>query len=281
MIRLGERQTLKIVRKKEFGVYVANPESDSNEAILLPKKEVPESAEVGDKLEVFVYRDSSDRLIATTTQPLIALGEVKLLKVKQITKIGAFLDWGLQKDLMLPFKEQLCPLREGQDCLVALYIDKSKRLCATMKIYSYLSSDAPYEKDDRVSGYIYQLHPEYGAFVAVDGMYHGLIPSRELHGSYAVGDAVNARVYKVREDGKMELSLREKVQFQIDVDAAKIMELIESYDGVLPFTEKASPAVIERETGLSKAAFKRAVGRLLRNGKIEINQLKIRKVEEK
>ncbi len=281
MIRLGERQTLEIVRKKEFGVYVANPESDSNEAILLPKKEVPEWAEVGDKLEVFVYRDSSDRLIATTTQPLIALGEVKLLKVKQITKIGAFLDWGLQKDLMLPFKEQLCPLREGQDCLVALYIDKSKRLCATMKIYTYLKSEAPYKKDDRVSGYIYQLHPEYGAFVAVDGMYHGLIPSRELHGNYAVGDAVNARVYKVREDGKLELSLREKVQFQIDVDAAKIMSLIESYDGVLPFTEKASPAVIERETGLSKAAFKRAVGRLLKNGKIEINQLKIRKVEEK
>ena len=273
MIRLGEKQILKVTRKKDFGVYLSNPEDAAGEAILLPKKEVPEGMDIESRIEVFVYRDSSDRLIATTAQPKLTLGQVGLLTVKQVTKIGAFLDWGLPKDLLLPFKEQMTRVREGGEYLVALYIDKSNRLCATMKLYEYLKSDAPYKKDDHVNGYIYQLHPEFGAFVAVENKYHGLIPSRDLHGSHEVGELVAARVSKVREDGKLELSM----QYQMDLDAAKIMELIESYEGVLPFTEKASPAVIERETGLSKAAFKRAIGRLLKTGKIKIEESKIRK----
>ena len=277
MIRLGEKQILKVTRKKDFGVYLSNPEDAAGEAILLTKKEVPEGTDIESRIEVFVYRDSSDRLIATTAQPKLTLGQVGLLTVKQVTKIGAFLDWGLPKDLLLPFKEQMTRVREGGEYLVALYIDKSNRLCATMKLYEYLKSDAPYKKDDHVNGYIYQLHPEFGAFVAVENKYHGLIPSRDLHGSHEVGELVAARVSKVREDGKLELSMHEKVQYQMDLDAAKIMELIESYEGVLPFTEKASPAVIERETGLSKAAFKRAIGRLLKTGKIKIEESKIRK----
>ena len=277
MIQLGEKQILTVIRKKDFGVYLANQGDEKGEAILLPKKEVPKDTEIGNSLEVFVYRDSSDRLIATTAQPEITLGQTALLTVKQVTKIGAFLDWGLPKDLMLPFKEQVTRVKEGQECLVALYIDKSSRLCATMKVYDYLRTDAPYGEDDHAVGYIYQMHPEYGAFVAVDGRFHGLIPLKELHGRHEPGEKVIVRVKKVREDGRLELSLHEKIQYQIDVDAGKVMELINSYDGILPFSEKASPAVIERETGLSKAAFKRAVGRLLKNGSIQINDGKIRK----
>ncbi|WP_346698570.1 S1-like domain-containing RNA-binding protein [Catenibacillus scindens] len=280
MIRLGEKQILTVTRMKDFGVYLANEADNSEEAVLLPKKEVPQNTQVGTQLEVFIYRDSSDRLIATTATPKILLGKTAPLLVKQVTKIGAFLDWGLPKDLLLPFKEQITRVKEGEEYLVALYIDKSSRLCATMKVYQYLDTHSPYEKEDHAQGYIYQIHPEYGAFVAVDGMYHGLIPLREFKGRYSLGEKVHVRIVRVRDDGRLELSLHEKIPFQIDLDAAKVMEVIESYAGVLPFTEKASPAVVERETGLSKAAFKRAVGRLLRNGKITIENGVIRKIKD-
>ena len=143
MIRLGEKQILKVIRVKDFGMYVG----DEEEAVLLPRKYVPEGTRIGDSLEVFVYRDSSDRLIATTEEPALTLGQIGLLCVKENSKIGAFLDWGLEKDLLLPYKEQTVQVRPGKSYPVALYIDKSKRLCATMKIYDYLATDSPYTKD--------------------------------------------------------------------------------------------------------------------------------------
>lgn len=272
MIRLGEKQILNVVRIKDFGIYVG----DEEETVLLPRKYVPESARIGDSLEVFVYRDSSDRLIATTEEPALTLGQIGLLCVKENSKIGAFLDWGLEKDLLLPYKEQTVQVRPGNSYPVALYIDKSKRLCATMKIYDYLATDSPYTKDAMIQGIVYQVNPNLGVFVAVDGKYHGMIPKKNVHGQFRVGDKVQARVVHVREDGKLELSLRERVEFQIDKDAAVVMDVLESYDGVLPFSEKASPEVIERELNMSKAAFKRAVGHLLKTKKIQIEQHKIR-----
>ena len=238
---------------------------------------MPEGSDIGSKVEVFIYRDSDDRLIATTREPKLVLGEIKALEVKEVTAIGAFLDWGLEKDLFLPFKEQTTKVFPGKSYLVALYIDKSGRLCATMRVYEYLTTEHDYHKDDMVEGTIYQLHETLGAFVAVNNLYHGMIPKKNLHTSCHVGDRVCARVARVREDGKLELSLQEKAYIQMDIDAAKISDLLDSYCGVLPFTEKATPEVIERETGMSKAAFKRAVGRLLKLGKITITDGKIRK----
>ena len=139
MIELGKKQLLEVVRKKEFGVYVAEKAGDE-ESILLPKKQVPKEIEVGDKLEVFIYKDSKDRLIATTAEPKLQVGETAVLKVKEVGKIGAFLDMGLEKDLLLPFKEQSHKVRPGEECLVALYVDKSNRLAATMKVYSYMNN---------------------------------------------------------------------------------------------------------------------------------------------
>ena len=272
MIRLGEKQILKVVRMKDFGMYVG----DEAEAILLPRKYVPAGTRVGDDVEVFVYRDSSDRLIATTEEPALTLGQIGLLKVKETSKIGAFLDWGLEKDLLLPFKEQTIQVRSGKSYPVALYIDKSKRLCATMKIYEYLSSESPYGKDEMVEGFVYQVNPNFGVFVAIDGKYHGMIPKKNDHSENSVGDREEARDVNVREDGKLELSLRDRVEVQISKDAQMVLEVLESYDGVLPFTEKASPAVIERELNMSKAAFKRAVGHLLKARKIVIDNGKIR-----
>ena len=272
MIRLGEKQILKVVRMKEFGMYVG----DEKEAVLLPRKYVPAGTKVGDSVEVFVYRDSSDRLIATTEEPALQLGQVGLLCVKETGQIGAFLDWGLEKDLFLPFKEQTVQLRSGKSYPVALYIDKSRRLCATMKIYEYLSSEAPHGKNDMVEGIVYQVNPNVGVFIAVDNKYHGMIPKNNVHGRFHVGDSVRARVVSVREDGKLELSTRERVEFQISKDAAVVMDALQSYDGILPFSEKASPEVIERELNMSKAAFKRAVGHLLKKQLITVDQHKIR-----
>ena len=272
MIRLGEKQMLSVLRTKDFGVYVG----ESEEAVLLPKKYVPEGIRVGDSMEVFVYRDSSDRLIATTETPMLTLGQVGLLRVKEVGKIGAFLDWGLEKDLFLPYKEQTIQVRPGKSYPVALYIDKSKRLCATMKIYNYLLAEAPYAKDETVQGIVYQVNPNFGVFVAVDGKYHGMIPKKNAHGEFRIGDTIQARVVAVREDGKLELSMRERIQVQMAKDAETVMDVLESYDGVLPFSEKASPEVIERELNMSKAAFKRAVGHLLKLKKIRIENHKIR-----
>ena len=278
MIRLGEIQILHIIKKVDFGVYLS---ADSGEAdkVLLPQKQVPDGAKVGDEIEVFIYRDSKDRLIATTNTPKLTLHDVAKVRVAQVGKVGAFLDWGLEKDLLLPYKEQTRKVSEGEDCLVALYIDKSDRLCATMNVYPYLSTDCSYKKDDRVSGTVYEISNNFGAFVAVDDKYSGLIPKRELYGNVQIGDVVEARVTGVKEDGKINLSIREKAYLQMDTDAQKVMDIIQSYDGVLPFTDKASPEVIRRETQMSKNEFKRAVGRLLKEGKIQITERAIRAVE--
>ena len=171
---LGKKRTLMVVKKVEFGVYLGTKE----EKVLLPKKEVPSGIEVGDPVEVFLYKDSSDRLIATTRTPRILLGEVKVLEAVDTGRIGAFLNWGLEKDLLLPFREQTAKVEKNDQVLVALYVDKTGRLCATMKVYDMLRKDSPYEKDDQVKGRIYEISSNFGAFVAVDDKYSALIPRR-------------------------------------------------------------------------------------------------------
>lgn len=265
---LGRKVTLMVVKKVDFGVYLGTEE----DRILLPKKQVPEGIEIGDPVTVFVYKDSKDRLIATTNEPLLTLGEVKALKVKDNGKIGAFLDWGLEKDLLLPFKEQTAKVKRGDECLVSLYVDKSGRLCATMKVYEKLRKDSPYQKDDKVQGIIYEKSDNFGLFVAVDDIYCALIPKRESYGNMKVGDRVDARVTAVKADGKLDLSVREKAFIQMDVDAAMLLEKMNRQGGRLAFTEKADADFIKSETGLSKNAFKRAIGRLLKAGKIEIKE---------
>ena len=268
---LGKKVRLMIVKEVEFGVYLGNKE----EKVLLPKKQVPRGLEAGDPVEVFLYKDSSDRLIATTNEPKLTLGELAVLKVVDVGKIGAFLDWGLEKDLLLPFREQTAKVRKGDEVLAALYVDKSGRLCATMKVYEKLRQDAPYQKDDQVEGIIYDTSDNFGVFVAVDDCYSALIPKREAFGKLRVGERVHARVIKVREDGKLDLAVREKAFLQMDTDAQMLMERLEASGGKLPFTDKADPELIKRELGLSKNAFKRAVGRLLKSGKIEIREKSI------
>lgn len=276
MIELGKKQKLTVVKSVDFGVYLGEDmQADAKNRVLLPSRQVPEGTKEGDSIEAFIYKDSQDRLIATTKEPKLQVGQTAVLKVSQVTRIGAFLDWGLEKDLLLPFKEQTAKVKKGDEVLVALYVDKSGRLCATMKVYEKLRTDSPYKKDDHVEGIIYETSDNFGVFVAVDNCYSALIPKREAFGRLKVGDRVFARVLKVREDGKLDLSVREKAFLQMDEDAALIMKRMEEYGGKLPFNDKADPELIKQEFGLSKNAFKRAVGRLLKEGRIKISEKNI------
>ncbi len=264
---------LTIVKKVDFGVYLAKEqEADPEEKVLLPRKEVPENAQPGDEIEVFLYRDSKDRMIATVRQPKLSLGEVAVLRVKENGKIGAFLDWGLEKDLLLPFREQVRKVRPGEECLVALYLDKSKRLCATMKVYHYLRTDSPYEKDQKVTGTLYEISDNFGAFVAVDNCYSALIPKKEPLGNTGVGDTVEARVTEVLKDGKLSLSLREKAYIQMNEDAQKLLKLLEEQGGELPVGDKSSPEKIKELTGMSKNEFKRAAGNLYKQRLVQVEE---------
>lgn len=276
MIKLGEKQKLVVVKKVDFGIYLAES-AESENRVLLPGKEAPKEIRVGDALEVFVYKDSKDRIISTTETPKLMMGQFAVLKVASVQKIGAFLDWGLPKDLFLPYKEQLTKLYEDDEVLVRLYIDKSSRLCASMKgIYEMLRTDSTYQAGDTVQGRVYEFSNNFGAFVAVDDKYSALVPAHEDHSYLRIGDQVEARVVEVKPDGKLTLTLREKAYLQMDKDAERVLEVIKEYAGVLPFNDKASPEIIMREMKMSKGAFKRAVGHLYKERKIEITERNIR-----
>lgn len=274
MIQIGSVNKLIIDHLSKIGPYLADPteKAGDRETVLLPGKEMPEHAKAGDPLEVFIYRDSSDRPIATLRRPLIQMDEFVPLKVVDITRIGAFLDWGLEKDLLLPYSEQTVRVQIGRKYMVSLYVDKSGRLCATMKIYPKLTCATPYQTGDWVEGYVYQINPEMGAFVAVDCKYHGLIPRREIAAADVhCGDFVKARVTEVRRDGKLALSPNRKAYKEIPADSKRVYDRLVKAGGFLPYNDKTPPAVIAKEFGMSKASFKRAAGHLLKIHRIRLD----------
>lgn len=276
MIELGKYQLLEVCKKTDFGIYLCEPGSDESHSILLPIKEIPENTNLHDKIKVFIYKDSEDREIATTADVPLTLDGLAVLKVKEITKIGAFLDWGLMKDLLLPFKEQTYSVKEGDQVLVSLYVDKSSRLCATMKVYDYLSTNSDYHKGDIVSGTVYDRIDAFGSFVAVDNKYSALIPNNELFKPLNIGDKVVARISDIREDKKLTLSLRNKSYIQMDSDAEMILKHLEEAGGYLPYHDKTDADIIKDKFQISKNAFKRAVGKLYKNGTITIEDNGIR-----
>ena len=272
MIELGKYQKLEAVKKTDFGVYLSAEGKESKHTILLPLREVPEGTVQGDWLDVFLYRDSEDREIATTAKVPVTIGGLAVLRVKEVSHVGAFLDWGLMKDLLLPFKEQTRRVEEGDQILVTLYLDKSKRLCATMKVYHLLSTNSPYKKDDMVTGIVYDEIDAFGVFVAVDNQYSAMLPKNELFSPVKIGDTVKARVVEVREDGKLTLSLREKSHVQMDTDAGTIMTKLSAAGGFLPYHDGSDPEAIKKEFNISKNAFKRAIGKLYKAGTITISE---------
>lgn len=265
MIKLGKVQKMVIRRFASVGAYL-NINEESDDDILLPKSQVPEDANVGDEIEVMVYNDSRDRIIATTNRSKLQVGEMGHLMVISQTKIGAFLDWGLEKDLFLPFGETVGKLEKEKEYLVGVYVDKSDRICATMKVKNLLSTESPYKENDKVKGTIYSINRDIGAFVAVDDKYDGLIPKKELLGAYEVGEIIEVRVTQVKADGKLDLSLRDRSYIQMDEDSKLILSKLKGKSGFLPLNDNSDPADIRKELGMSKTAFKKAVGKLYKEG---------------
>ena len=298
-MKLGEWNILRIDRIKDVGAYLTDGKGLGEDMdVLLPTRQIPEGLEIGDNINVFLYRDSEDRLIATTHEPLITLGEIKKLKVKSVANIGAFLDWGLSRDLFLPFKEQTVKVQQEKSYLVKLYIDKTGRLAASMRIADALSqdTDGTFKKGDHVRGVVYNVKKDFGVFVALEDKplskneaaedkedagedistekhykYSGLIHSSEVFENLYVGDEVTCRVVKSREDGKLDLAMRDEIPQQMEKDAEMVYDIIRSYGGKLPFNDKADAELIKKEFGISKNAFKRAVGRLLKQRLITID----------
>ena len=284
-MELCEFQKLKITRFTKNGAYLS---CGKDEEVLLPGKEVPEGAKQGDELEVFLYLDSLDRPTATVKKPLITKETPAVLEVTQITPIGIFLDWGLDKDLLLPFKEQTEPvsyspggeIREhigmGDKLPVYLYIDKTGRPAASMRIYNRLEAGGNYIKDSAVEGTVIQINPDMGVFVAVDDKYFGMVPIREIHDTITLGDKLYGRVTLVRDDGKYMISPGHKAHIQMDTDAQLILDALEVMGGRLPLGDKSDPEEIKKRLHMSKAAFKRAAGALYKQKKITIGAEEIK-----
>jgi predicted RNA-binding protein (virulence factor B family) len=278
MLKVGQKNRLKILRGTSVGFYLGDDEGND---VLLPHKYIPEEAEVGQEIEVFLYRDSEDRIIATTLKPLIELNKFACLEVTAVTRFGAFLDWGLEKELLVPFKEQNQKLREGDWAIAYLYLDEqTDRLVASVKVNKYLETEEieleekqeveilPYEKSD------------LGQNVIVNDKYRGLIYENEIFQPITWGDRTKAYVKKVREDGKIDISLR-PIGFEnvIESDSEKILRLLNESEGSLPFSDKSDPMDIQGFFEMSKKAFKRALGGLYKQKLIELGDGEIRLIE--
>lgn len=267
MIKIGQRQKLRVHHFTSEGAYLYDGKDPNTLALL--EENLDKSIKKEDQVLVFVYKDKG-RLFASRKKPYLELGQIGLLKVVAKTKIGAFMDLGLDKDVLLPFSETIGQVHEGQYYLVRLYLDKTKRLALTMKIKDYLENSSPYKKDDLVEGTIYSIHKDHGIFIAVDEKYDSLVPKEEAKGIYQVGESVMAKVRSVNADGRLVLSFDNEVHFKIDEDAERLLDLLEDAGGLLNIGDKSKPEEIKKLTGLSKSDFKRAAGKLYKEREIKI-----------
>lgn len=268
MISVGKKNTLTALRLTSVGMFLGNGEDE----LLLPNKYIPEGLEEGDEIEVFVYRDSEDRLIATTLQPYLELYEFGVLKVKSAGKFGAFLDWGLEKDLLVPFSEQLHPLQEGESVVVALVPDvETDRLIGTCKVGQYLEYDRiPFAAGDEVDLLIYE-RSDLGYNAIINNHYRGLIYYNEVFQPLTIGDKVKGYIKQVRVDKSIDLSLQPQGYYHsIDVNTEKILKTLQDQSGFLPLTDNSDPAVIYSTLQMSKKAFKKAIGALYRERVIRL-----------
>ncbi|MFZ5649931.1 MAG: S1 RNA-binding domain-containing protein [Bacillota bacterium] len=265
---IGRYEKLRIAKIRHSGTYLDAGDGRPGDKILLPAGQLPEDAKEGDELEVFLYRDPGNNLAATAKKPAALVGELAYLKVVETTEAGAYLDWGLDFDLFLPLSQQKYRVQAGKSYLVAVTVGKNGRLMATTDIYKYLKTTDRYKKNDRVTGTVYAVRRDIGALVAVDNQYYGLIPESERYRDIKPGEVVEARITRVREDGKLDLSPRKLSHQQMEGDAELILQKMKEKGGFLPLNDNSSPADIKIRLNMSKSAFKRAVGRLLKENKV-------------
>ncbi|WP_434042756.1 MULTISPECIES: CvfB family protein [Sorangium] len=270
---LGRVVTLPVRRFGPPGAFLSPDPNDlrpNAPVLLLPGGEVPEGALEGDAIEVFVHLDSEDRPIATTRRPRLTLGEVAFLEVTDVAPFGAFVDWGLPKELLVPRAEQTRDLRVGQRHPVGLLVDRTGRLAGTMRVTEMLRDSGDFELDEWVEGEAWRNEPDLGLFVIIERQFVGLVPADEPH-PLSRGEAARFRVTSVLPDGKIELSLRGHAHEELENDAQKILARL-ARPGAPRVGDRSSPDEIRAIFGLSKKAFKRAVGRLLKERAVAIDR---------
>jgi uncharacterized protein len=269
---LGRVVSLSVLRFGPPGAFLAvDPDDDRPDAptLLLPRSEVPEGTAEGDAIEVFVYLDSEDRPIATSRSPAIVLGEVAFLEVTDLTRFGAFVDWGLAKELLVPHAEQTRDLHIGERHPIGLFVDDTGRLAGTMRVSEMLRDQGDVELDEWVFGEAWRNEPGLGLFVIILRRFVGLVPASEPH-ALTRGERARFRVASILPDGKIELSLRGHAHEEVESDAERILATL-SGERAPRVGDRSSPEAIRTTFGLSKKAFKRAVGRLLRDGAVSID----------
>jgi predicted RNA-binding protein (virulence factor B family) len=265
---LGRTVTLTVRRFGPAGAFLA-VDPNEEQTILLPGAQVPKSAKEGDEISVFVHKDSDDRPIATIEQPRLSLDEVAFLKVVDVTRIGAFVDWGLPKQLLVPFREQTQTPEVGRSYAVGLFLDSTNRLAGTMRVSEMLRGKPEVARGDWLEGEVWRFDPRIGTFVIIRRKFVGLVPKGEPH-TLSVGAAVRVRVTNVLPDGKVELSLRGLAHEELEADAERILAKLRT-TGAPKIGDASTPEQIRVMFGLSKKAFKRAVGRLLAAGHVTID----------
>lgn len=266
MIKIGKTNNLKVVKRVDFGLYLDGEEAGE---ILLPKRYEPEEVEIGDILPVFIYRDSEGRLIATTEKPIIEVGEFGLLKVSDVNNVGAFMEWGLMKDLLVPYREQCRNMSIGEYHIVYAFLDNAtQRIVGSCKLDKFLGNKIPhYNPGDSVEVLAVQK-TDLGFKVIVDNLFWGLVYNNDLFEPLYPGDRIPAVVKLVREDGKVDVTLRERGGERVFQLASRIMGFLKDQGGVMPFSDKSSPEEIKRVFSASKKDFKKALGYLYKHGKI-------------
>lgn len=270
---LGCRARLRVRELDADGAWlvVDDPRADPDApAVLLPAREVPPRAAAGELVDVFVYLDSDDRPVATTRQPRLALGEVAFLEVTSVTPIGAFVDWGLGKELLVPFAEMTKELHAGERQPIGLYLDKSGRLAGTMRVGELLRPPRRVARDEWIAGEAWRNDPDIGLFAILERSFVGLVPASEPH-RLRRGEPARFRVAHVLPDGKLVLSLRQHAYQELEADAATILGVL-ARPGAPRVGDHSSPDAIRAVFGLSKKAFKRAVGRLLKERAVELDE---------
>jgi predicted RNA-binding protein (virulence factor B family) len=274
MILPGRYNTLKVVKFVDFGVYLDGAEMGE---ILLPARYVPETCEVGDDLEVFIYLDSEDRIIATTEKPYAQVGEFAMLRVLAINNVGAFLDWGLMKDLLVPFREQKMNMEAGRSYLVYIFVDPdSGRIVASAKLEKFLDNVIPeYQVGEEVS-LIVESESTLGYNAIINHLHRGILYHDELPGPLNKGQKLKAYIKKVREDHKIDLSLYRPGYEQVDGISQTILDRLKEAGGFLPFTDKSDAALIFDHFAISKKVFKKAIGALYRKRRIVLEEKGIR-----
>lgn len=265
MVNIGEMNTLKVVRKADFGYFLDSGNRNTNEDILLPKNStLNNEINIDDEIEVFVYRDSKDRIIATLKKPVALVGEIALLKIVDRTMIGAFADIGLERDILIPFKEQEEELVVGRSYLVYLYLDKTERIAGTTRIDRFLEYSEDYKVGDFVKGTVYGFQTNGSLMIAVEGKYKGVVLNTEVFNEFKYGDEIELRVKKYYDDEKIGLTPRQGKLYERDNLEEKIMAYLTEHNGEMPFNDKSSPEDIKNMFATSKNYFKMALGGLMK-----------------